>query len=919
MNSRYINFFFNILFNYRMSVNQTKQRGRPKGAKNKPKVFNVGQQPNDPQTQKVFASSLQAKNMGVDKIILNVNGGNSELVTNKNAILKYSLKQPVQLEVGDVVTCVNAFVEEKGLAENTISFEEDIEAEMRFMYYKQGDCGDELSSVKDVGYVAYPKLFPDGFRNTESDGGTDRAVLQANYFTTPSLYANLVGDIGPNMSFGGVGYYGTDVTNVPDSLKNITTGCNGNYYYLMESVKYKKHISNTIREFSGAETTYMRPVYGSKTIKVKAGNYSVDSLANIISAQLNGSLGPDNNEFTDALLDKLYNPNGVNKDNFFQTYPYFKDIDNTADPSQSDLIGNCGEQDKFERRVDGFVKQINYSRNSYYECWAWQNMFFNLQESYGLNVEDRNGTGVTFPNDLANIVKTDKITLSDGQTAPPDIYDLTGTQANYSNGKENVHFYINKKAIDLLFEQDDKFYNLPGLKENTGNGDDLFMPPNLHEVMYNVVDLQHGYVPKLTTNALGSLPGNPYNDQRRWVDANTYLTTQMLWPVNGFAYPGSGALEPMRQVFAGTSVAQLTFGDAVSNRFALSNLHEFYKLPNLTADAKTTTGYGGQQATKFNNPYFNDTTPSSVSDNVAIAQNENCSPVYPVDSTSGVAINNFDFGLVKDTQVYKDLINEIQSIDGDTAECQTLLYKEKLIYDLFTKPFDEFFPSKAEASAAWSKSLWARLGFTYDQLGNVSQNLESFRAQGVQLRGTYPTQKQSGIITHNAFDFSKIVSSDGLGQGNPIVNNGTPMQNYRLQAYFMGSALPNSLGTSGNYIHLLSDSKPINAENLPSLNAGKSYLLIESDLIKPNFKDNKANWGNLLAIMSKENATNDTIFGADPIDFTITEPRLLTDITIYIKNPDGTLAADDVVGQNNGFIIQIAKAIPVQKLPSVEI
>jgi hypothetical protein len=69
--------------------------------------------------------------------------------------------------------------------------------------------------------------------------------------------------------------------------------------------------------------------------------------------------------------------------------------------------------------------------------------------------------------------------------------------------------------------------------------------------------------------------------------------------------------------------------------------------------------------------------------------------------------------------------------------------------------------------------------------------------------------------------------------------------------------------------------------------------------------------------MSKENASNDTIFGAEPIDFTVTEPRLLTDITIYIKNQDGSLASDNVVGKNNGFIIQIAKAIKVQDMPSV--
>jgi len=138
-----------------MATNQSKTKGRPPGSKNKPKVLNVGGQPNDPQTQQIFASALQAKNMGIDKIILNINGGNSELVTNRNSILKYSLKQPIQLEVGDTITCINAFVEEKGLAENTISFEEDLEAEMRFMYYKQGDLGDELLDQTDLGFSSY--------------------------------------------------------------------------------------------------------------------------------------------------------------------------------------------------------------------------------------------------------------------------------------------------------------------------------------------------------------------------------------------------------------------------------------------------------------------------------------------------------------------------------------------------------------------------------------------------------------------------------------------------------------------------------------------------------------------------------------------------------------------------------------------
>ena len=902
-----------------MSVNQAKKKGRPPGAKNKPKVFNVGQQPNDPQTQKAFSESLSAKNMGLDKIILNVNGGNSELITNRNAILKYSLKQPINLEVGDVITCVNAFVEEKGLAENTISFEEDIEAEMRFCYYKQGDVGDELTSLEDIGFCAYPKLYPDSFTTTKdvSDGGTTRhrSELVGNYLQDPGLYENLVGDCNPNMSFDGT-QYGESKDN---NNASILSGCNGNYYYLMETVEYKKQQSGaSTRQFTDNDggnrfRLHMRPVYGSKRIKVKAGNYSVDSLANIISAQLNGSLGADNNEFSDALLDKLYNPNGVNKGQLLKTYPYFKDIDNVDDQDQSDIIGNCGESSGFERRVDGLVKQINLSNDAYYDCFAYQNMFAGYQASGSVDpATNRLQSPLKFPNGRNTFTSTSNFTLG-GASNPPNPGDLTKPNSKYSNDTNNIHFYANKKIIDAFFNTSDKWYNLPNLKGNGESEDNLYFPPNFYEVLYNVVDLEHGYIPKLTTNIHVN---PPYDNGIRYVNGSSSLSYQMLFPVKGNKYPGLDNTEPQRQVFAGTSVAQLTFGDAVSNRFALSNLHEFYKLPNLTADGLNTTGYGGQQATKYNNPFYNDDGSGVASSNNAFAQNSNCGCVYPVDCSSGIAINNFDFDLVKETQVYKDLVTEIQSIDGDTAELQQVLYKEKLIFDLFTKPFDKFFSTKAEAQAQWSKSLWSRLGFSYNQLGDVSKNLESFVAHGPEQR---QDTKQLGIITHNSFDFSKIVSSDGLGTGNPVIKNGTPMQNFRLQSYFTGTTLPNNLGLSGNYIHLLSDSKPINAEALPSLNNGKSYLLIESDLVKPNFKDNLANYGNLLAIMSKENATNDTIFGADPIDFTVTEPRLLTDITIYIKNPDGTLAADDVVGPNNGFLIQIAKAIPVQKLASVQI
>ncbi len=917
------------------------------------KQLNVGQQLNSSQVTQNITNTISQRNIGVDKILLNVNGGNSELITNKNSILKYSLKQPIQLEPGDTITCLNAFVEEKGLQSNTISIEEDIETEMRFMYYKQGDLGDETNTLEGVGFTAVPKQYvdcfieaaPTGTNIPQLPGSTepvekttfDRQILLRNNFLNIipdelSTYAQISGDVGFNNNFNTMGYGSSKASEPGTTFTNdLTSGGNGNYYYLFENIQYKNKVQDNPR---GEANTFLRPSFGSKTIKIRAGNYSVDSLANIISSQLNGSLGKNQNEFSDALLDKLYHPDVSSiKGKEYATTPYFQSLDVNSDLSQRDLIGNCGEVEGYERRVEGLVKQINVSDDSYYDSWAWQNMFAGTAGvSDRLNGQGRNpgANSLTFPNFNSEIVKVN------GTVGDPATFSSLLTTSVASSTNKSAHFYMNLGLMTRYYETPDKWFNLPGLKDNTANFNNRFFPPPTGDLFYQIIDPVDGYLPTFTSNAkiggfyqeIGPDPEGGVIAPQRYCFIERAMLNQMLCPVKGFKYPGAGNLTATRQKYAGTSVAQVTFNDTTSNRFAISNLHEFYKLPNLDATGKTPSGFGGQQATKFNNVFFNDDPTKNETANVVSGAPDMQSPIYPIDSTSGIAITNFDMNLVKSTAIYKDLVQAIQDIDGDTASLQEILYKEKLIYDLFTKPFDKFFDTPQEAQTAWQNSIWFRLGFSYDQIGDISGNLETVRGLGMadiptsQIAGQRlgaPLYKQKGIITHNSFDYTKIVASDGLGVGNPLISKGTPLQNYRLTSYFMGKGLTSNLGLNGNYFTLLSDSKNIEAKNLPSLNAGKSYLLIESDIVKPNFKDNKANWGNLLAVMSKENATNDTIFGAEPIDFTITEPKLLTDLTLYIKNPDGTLASDDVVGKNNGFIIQIQKAIKPDKLPIVEI
>ena len=84
---------------------------------------------------KIITNELQAPNIGTNKVFININGKTSKLETNQNAKLQYNLNNPFKLEVGDKVTLYQAFVNEGGLNTDTLTFQEDIETTIKFLYY----------------------------------------------------------------------------------------------------------------------------------------------------------------------------------------------------------------------------------------------------------------------------------------------------------------------------------------------------------------------------------------------------------------------------------------------------------------------------------------------------------------------------------------------------------------------------------------------------------------------------------------------------------------------------------------------------------------------------------------------------------------------------------------------------------------
>ncbi|MAZ73356.1 MAG: hypothetical protein CMC70_09430 [Flavobacteriaceae bacterium] len=112
-----------------------------------------------------------------------------------------------------------------------------------------------------------------------------------------------------------------------------------------------------------------------------------------------------------------------------------------------------------------------------------------------------------------------------------------------------------------------------------------------------------------------------------------------------------------------------------------------------------------------------------------------------------------------------------------------------------------------------------------------------------------------------------------------------------------------------NEFEILCDSQSFDADDLPDLNSGKSYYLIHSNIVKPNGLDSNGETMNLLGVMSKQNSSNDTIYSVDGVENVNTEEKVITQIEMVIKNSDGTIVPDSVIGKNSGFILMIEKNI----------
>jgi len=271
--------------------------------------------------------------------------------------------------------------------------------------------------------------------------------------------------------------------------------------------------------------------------------------------------------------------------------------------------------------------------------------------------------------------------------------------------------------------------------------------------------------------------------------------------------------------------------------------------------------------------------------------------------------------------------------------------------------FSQFFKTQLQATNAWKKTLWYRIGFDFDQLQNEAKytienqygtdqqligvttgaNIDSsitssvstiFNSYGytdtkggpavggVQLFNLCDLSISGQRYNNNANAISEVYGGDGTLGGatdqmfwketNDAGDNPTGIYNDQLvvnapqyQSSFYNSAVMIPVQTTG---------KPIIANRLPILSKN-GYMLVLSDIVNQDDYAGKQSELGILDMIPKSSLSNqDFISDRNFISHTLSNPKSINYINISIVNPDLT---DVTLEPNSTILLKIVS--PIQK------
>jgi hypothetical protein len=351
-------------------------------------------------------------------------------------------------------------------------------------------------------------------------------------------------------------------------------------------------------------------------------------------------------------------------------------------------------------------------------------------------------------------------------------------------------------------------------------------------------------------------------------------------------------------ILAGSTDFQLVY-DSTKSIFSLKFLHSAIRSPNydLFGNAFPQSGQIGAYIKKL---------PESV--NVRGITKEFLEYPGGEYETDEALIKRFENPVTRDTGVM------IYNFAFDTATSK----QQKTISNTLFARYEDFFTEGATARSVWTETIWARLGFKYEQL-NTDLNKEDCQylftdsSRAVKMFGITTDQTLDSSITTTVSTRTNVLLS-GPKQTNQILFNMTAPNTPAVPCFSEGNyikpdasttapapvATPLKLTVTDTYAgglynsaitnFIITDADNLDAENLPLL-IQEGYFLITSDIID-SYKDSVKKNENIpvLAIVPKSNlASQDFVTTAfTNITHTISQEKVLNKIMVKVLNPDLT-------------------------------
>jgi hypothetical protein len=208
----------------------------------------------------------------------------------------------------------------------------------------------------------------------------------------------------------------------------------------------------------------------------------------------------------------------------------------------------------------------------------------------------------------------------------------------------------------------------------------------------------------------------------------------------------------------------------------------------------------------------------------------------------------------------------------------------------------------------WDSSLWATLGFTYEQFHSTINNRLSRVNDNNVNSLKYPTTNAEVVTTD-----TKLWNTNDKGV--PLYSDNIPCP-FALFTYDSAGTALGAWGSTGDKylqrypeINQKTQSIQLTAQKFP-ISMIKGYYTIRSDIVPQSiFVGGRSNITNMpiVGIIDKMNPQNDYYFGSETgVEFVIGRPTKMSSITCSIHDPDGSFAN---VGNSSSIIFKIQRQI----------